>query len=184
MNTKNTKSTLVERVRSLIAGTQKHSPNGSFTLGGAAYTTASLVQVLQGLADAIASVDAARANWKDALKREQDERAKVDPVIRDYRSWLVATYGNAPATLADYGVTPRKVPTPLTADQLVAAVTKRTQTRAARHTLGSKQKARIKGAPATPATAGTATAPPIAPVTPATAPAGSPPAAPPPVKPA
>ena len=36
-------------------------------------------------------------------------------------------------------MTPRKVPTPLTADQLVAAVTKRTQTRAARHTLGSKQ---------------------------------------------
>jgi hypothetical protein len=90
-------------------------------------------------------VDTAKASWKDALKGLADVKAKVNPVIGAYRSWINATHGNAPATLADFGMTPRKVPIPLTAEKKAVAVAKRAATRAARHTVGPKKNAGIKG---------------------------------------
>jgi hypothetical protein len=162
-----TKASLAEQIRGLIAGTQKHPQNGSLTFGGASYTDAALIQLLQGLATATASADSAKASWQDALKNAGDAKAKVGPVIQAYRSWLVTTYGNAPALLADYGVTPRKVRAPLDTAQQAAALEKRAATRAARHTMGTKQKKQIKGT--VPAIT---TTPPAAP--PVTAPAPKP----------
>ena len=165
------KVTLAKRALDLVAGTLKHTPNGSFTIGSESFTAANLVQLLQGLADAIAKVDATKAAWQDALSSMDEEHAKVDPVLRGYQTLLLATYGNAPATLADYGLAPRKGPTPPSADEKAAAVAKRAATRAARHTMGKKQKAEIKGA--APVTTGSAA--------PATAAPASPPVAPSPV---
>ena len=167
-----TKVTLAQHVRDLIAGTRKHSPNGQLTLGGETFTAPTLIQTLQSLGDALSMVDTAKASWKDALKNLADVKAKVRPFLGAYRSWVIATYGNAPAILADFGVTPPKARTPLTADQKAAAVAKRDATRAASHTLGPKQKKNIKGAVAvtaphnvapqapTPVTPSTATTPP------------------------
>jgi hypothetical protein len=140
-----TKVTLAQQVRDLIAGAHAHSPNGPLTLDGQSFTAQTLVQTLQSLGDALSMVDTAKANWKDALKNLADVKAKVRPILGAYRSWVVATYGNAPAMLADFGITPPKARTPLTAEQKVAAVAKRDATRAARHTLGPKQKKDIKG---------------------------------------
>jgi hypothetical protein len=50
-----------------------------------------------------------------------------------------------PQILADFGLVTRKVPTPLDAAATVVAVSKRKATRAARHTMGKKQKAAITG---------------------------------------
>ncbi len=140
-----TKGTLQQRVSSLIAGTQKHTPTGPLTFGGATYEATTLVQTLQSLGNAIAAADAAKAKWNDALKIMQDERAKVAPVIRSYQSYLVSLVGNAPSTLADYGLVPRKVPAPLTVEQKAAAAAKGAATRAARHTMGTVQKKGVKG---------------------------------------
>jgi hypothetical protein len=140
-----TKASIAEQIRGLIAGTQKHPQNGPLTFGGATYTDAAIVQALQSLSDATAAADAAQADWQDALKTMRAVRAKVGPVIRAYRSWLVATYGDAPALLADYGVTPPKARTPLTTEQQAEALAKRKATRAARHTMGTKQRKQVKG---------------------------------------
>jgi hypothetical protein len=51
--TSKTKAAALAHVLALIAGTTKHFPNGSFTIGSTTYTAASLIQVLQGLADAM-----------------------------------------------------------------------------------------------------------------------------------
>ncbi len=163
---KSNKATLAKRALDLVAGTLKRTPNGSFTVGSESFTAANLVQLFQGLADAIAKVDAAKAAWQDALTSLNDEHAKVDPVLRGYQSLLLATYGNAPATLADYGLAPRKGPTPPSADVKAAAVAKRAATRTARHTMGKKQKAEIKGAPVTAGSAPTTAAPASPPVAP------------------
>ena len=155
-----TKVTVSESVRGLIAGTQKHPPSGPLTLGGQPFTAQSLVQVLQDMGSALSAVDTAKASWKDALKNLDDVKAKVDPTLGAYRSWVLATYGNAPATLADFGLTPPKARTPMTVEQKAAAGAKREATRAARHTLGPKQKKLIKGTvAATPPTVGAAQAP-------------------------
>src|SRR5258708_20070281 len=111
-----TKVTLAQHVRDSIAGTHKHSPNGQLTLDGKTFTTQTLIQTLQSLGDALSMVDTAKAGWKDALKNLADVKAKVRPILGAYHSWVVATYGNAPATLADFGITPPHTPTPLSAD--------------------------------------------------------------------
>ena len=140
-----TKSAMATRVLDLIAGTQKHPPTGPLTIDGQEYTAATLVQELQSLDDALSAADSANAAWKDALQNLAKVNAKAGPFVSAYRTWIRATYGSAPATLADYGMTPRKVRTPPTAKQTAQAVAKREATRAARHTMGSKQKAAIKG---------------------------------------
>src|ERR1700678_2857452 len=82
MSTKRvTKVALAERVRSLIAGTQKHPPSGQVTLGGQPFTTTALVQVLQDLGNALSAVDSAKASWQDAMKSLDDVKAKVDPTV-------------------------------------------------------------------------------------------------------
>jgi hypothetical protein len=146
MNTETkSKAKLQQRVQSLISGTQKHTPTGSLTFGGSSYDVASLVQILQGLGNAIAASDAAKAKWNDATTAMRAQRATVGSVIRAYQSYLFATLGNAPSTLADYGLAPHKTRAPLTGVQLAAATAKAHATRAARGTMGSVQKKGIKG---------------------------------------
>lgn len=159
-----TKATTQQRIRGLIAGSQKHPPGGSLTLGSATYTTPALVQLLKSLADALDAADSAKASWQDALKHANDIKATVTPVVRAYQAWVEVTYAGTPSTLADFGVTPRKVPAPLTAEKKAAAALKRKATRDARHTMSKKQKKSVKGtvpaaAPVTSTTASTPVAP-------------------------
>jgi hypothetical protein len=145
MSSSQTKTSLKQRVLDLIAGTQKHPPTGSLTLGNATYTAQALVQTLQGLASAIDAADAAKASWKDALGKVDTTRATVIPLMQDCAAWVAATYRTAPSTLADFGVVPRKARTPLSTEAQTAAIAKREATRAARHTMGKVQKKAVKG---------------------------------------
>jgi hypothetical protein len=166
-----TKAAALAQVLALIAGTQKHFPNGSFTIGSTTYTAASLVQVLQGLANTMAALNAAQAGAKDALATEQGAQTTVGPIVRAYRRLVLAAFANATQTLADFGVAPPKVRTPLTTEQKAAAAAKAKATRLARGTTSKKQKltvtGNVTGVTVTPVTAPTA-APPAAPVPPVT----------------
>jgi hypothetical protein len=133
------------RVQALIAGTQKLTPNGSFTIGNATFTAQALVQLFQGLADAIAKVNEAQASAKAAVAALRATKAKVDPVMLDYTRILIATYGTAVQTLAEYGLQPRKARKPATAEELAAAKAKRAATRKARGTTSKKQKLTVHG---------------------------------------
>jgi hypothetical protein len=145
-NTKNpTQAALLARVQALIAGTQKHFPNGQFTLGNTAYTTASLVEVLTGLAGAYAAASAARLNAQDASAALSTAEASVDPVIRAYVTFLRATFSNATAQLGDFGLQAPKALTPLSPEKRLAATAKARATRIARGTMGKKQKLAVKG---------------------------------------
>jgi hypothetical protein len=61
------------------------------------------------------------------------------------RQTLLLAFDGKLDTLADFGLTARAVPV-RTPEQRTAAAAKAKATRAARHTMGSKQKAAIKGA--------------------------------------
>lgn len=139
------KASALASLRALIAGTQKHTSNGQMTFGNATYTAASLVQTLQSLLDAMASYDAAVAQAKDNLAALRGLAAKVNPVVRAYRRYLVATYGNAVETLADYGLKPPKARATSTSEQKATTAAKALATRQARGTTSKKQKASIKG---------------------------------------
>jgi len=140
-----TKAAALARVQAIIAGTTKHFPNGSFTIGGTVYTAASLIQVFQGLASAMTARDAAEAGVKDALASAQAAETQVGPILLAYKRLVVAAFANQTQTLADFGLTPPKARPPLTTEQRAARTAKVRATRAARGTTSKKQKLAIKG---------------------------------------
>jgi hypothetical protein len=101
--------------------------NGQFTLGNTAYTTASLVQTLQGLADALTALDAAHGSVKDGVAA------------------LRATFSNATPQLGDFDLQAPKARQPLTTEKRVVATAKLKATRAARGTTSKKKKLAVKG---------------------------------------
>jgi hypothetical protein len=149
------KTTEVARVRSLITGLGKHfSTATNLTVGGASYAPSALTQLLQSFVDLSDGAAAAKVSYKDALKNQKAQAAALRAVIRAFRAFVFATFGNTPSALADFGLVPRKGPVPKTVEQKASAVVKNLATRAARHTVGSKAKKKIKGTlPAAPSPA-------------------------------
>jgi hypothetical protein len=94
------------------------------------------------------------------------ERAKA-PALRAFMSALVqcvrVQFGTQADVLADFGLPPKKVATPLTVEQKAAPAAKRAATREARGTKSAKAKKGIKGAVTgvvvTPVVAGAPVAP-------------------------
>jgi hypothetical protein len=139
------KAAALAQVQALIAGTQKHFPNGNFTLGKTAYTTDSLVKLLESLASAIQSLNAGQSSAKDALTTLRGIEAQVNPVIGAYKRFVRVTFGSATTDLADFAMQapkPRKV---LSAEEKTAAAAKAKATRAKRGTTSKKQKLAVKG---------------------------------------
>ena len=177
----NTKAAALAHVQALMAGTTKHFPNGSFTLGSTAFTAASLIQVFQGLADAMTARNTAEARAKDALAAEHTAQAQVGPILRTYKRVVVAAFANATQTLVDFGLTPPKARAPLTTEQRAVRAAKAKGTRTARGTTSKKQKlgvkGRVTGVTMTPVLVPTEATSPATPVIPPVSPAPSGPAA-------
>jgi hypothetical protein len=99
------------------------------------------------------------AACKDKVATERAEMPALRTLMDAYVTYVKATVGGA-TDLADFGLTPKKVPTPPTVEAKAAAAAKRASTRAARGTMGSKQKQDVKGdvtgVTVTPVTAPTA----------------------------
>ncbi len=179
---KATHAATLAQLQALIAGLQKQLPNGSFTLVSNAYTTATLVQALQGLIDALQAVLAAHAALKVTLAAWDAEDTKMGPIVLALTRILQSMYANAPDTLLLFGLKPRKVPPPRTIEQKAAAAAKARATRIARGTASKKAKSavtgNVTGISIVPITAPAAAPPPAAPVTaqPAPQPAAAAPA--------
>jgi len=150
----------------LIAGTKKHLPTTSVTLSGVVYTPAQLETSLQTLVDLNTALEAARATARTKAAAQKAQSPPLRGQMSAFVAYVKVTFGNTPDVLADFGLTPRKAPTPLTVEQKAEATAKRAATRAARHTMGKLQKKAVKGTittivtqpPAGAAPAGTARA--------------------------
>jgi hypothetical protein len=142
--TKDTHASALAALQALIAGTQKHAPNGNFTLAGTAYTTATIIQVLTDLADALTARIATAASVKDAIAAVHDANTKYGTVVKAYRKCVLAAYSSA-AILADYGLTAPKARKVLTAQEMVAKAAQNKATRIARGTLGPRKRLEIVG---------------------------------------
>ena len=138
-------ATVLTQVQALIAGIQKQFPNGSFTFGNTAYTTATLTQAFQSLANAYSDLNAAHARVKDAGLTLTTMQTQVGPLVRNCKHFIQSAFGTSPQTLADFGMQPTKARTPLTVEQKVVAVAKLRATRKARGTTSPKQKLAVKG---------------------------------------
>ena len=139
------KATALAQVQALMAGTEKYFPNGSFTLGNTTYTTASLVQTLKSLEDALTAVNVAQSSARDAVNTLRATETKMAPLLRDYRSFVRAAFSTAASQLADFGLPPIKARRPLNSHEQAAATAKMRATRDARGTTSKKQKLAVKG---------------------------------------
>jgi hypothetical protein len=144
--TNRNKETDVALAKQLIAGFKQHFPAvTSMTIGGQPLTPAQIEQFLQTLIDLRAAVDDAKSATKAKIQTE----ASQAPALRSRMAALVTivkgSFGNSPDVLADFGLKPNKVRTPLTIDQKAVAAARRAATRAARHTMGPKQRQQVKG---------------------------------------
>ncbi len=149
---KTAKSNRSDRSRKMIAGVKKHYANApSLVVDGVSYAPADIEAALQGCVDAADATASAAAAFHKAVATEKTSTAKGDALYRGLRAFLITQYKAQPTVLDDFGITlsTKQVPD---ASKVAAAVAKRAATRAARHTMGKRQKAGIKGqVPVTPA---------------------------------
>jgi hypothetical protein len=160
----------------LIEGTAKHLASiGQLMIAGGTFTPAQATTQLQAIVQLHADVDAARAQVKAKLAAVHAQAATDRVFLDAFVSFVKAAFGNAPDVLADFGLKPKKVPTPLTIEAKAAAAAKRAATRAKRNVLGKVQRKAVKGdvtgivvtpivapQPATPAPNGTTPPAPVA----------------------
>jgi hypothetical protein len=146
MATKNqSKVTVVDLAKQLIAGTTKHLGNGTkVMLSGGSFTAVEITSKLNQLVTLRTDVDTAKAQTKAKLAAEKADMPALRNLMGALVTFVKAAYGNAPDVLADFWIHP-KARTPLTVEAKVAAAAKRKATRAARKTMGSKQKKGVKG---------------------------------------
>jgi hypothetical protein len=130
-----------------IQGTDKHLSSGtSLTLVGSAFTPASLKAVFQADIDAVNAADAARAHWRQEVAVQRTTRTNTRAVRKALKSYLLGTFGPAAVgVLGDFGFTPPKAPGKKTVAAKSQGLVKAAATRAARHTMGTRQKKAVKG---------------------------------------
>jgi hypothetical protein len=141
------KPTRKDRLRTLIAGAQKHFPSGSLVLAGQTLNPAQLVLRIQQDIDATDAADQAHSVWIEKVQLERNSHQELAPILRALRSQVFAQFGDAKdaaSALGDFGFTPRKVAGRPVATKAAAAVKSRA-TRTARHTMGKNQRKKVKG---------------------------------------
>lgn len=141
------KNELAAQVKQLITGVNKHFPNGSQELpvGGVTTTVTGVTGVLQAFVDNRTAVEVSKAALKAKVETERVQAPNQLAVIRAFEAVVRSMFGNSADVLADFGLAPLKVRTPLTAEQKAVAAAKRNATRTARHTMGTNQKKSVHG---------------------------------------
>lgn len=131
-----------------LAGGLANNPLPGLTqlaAGGQVMPVADLLAEVQGYAQLYkAAEDAAKAHDKAIQAREAAAPAAIDR-LQQIRAALKSAIGKRNPDLLAFGITPDQEPAPLTVEQKLARAAKAKATRAARHTMGPKQKAAIKG---------------------------------------
>ena len=143
--TKNTKGQVVVVAKQLIAGAEKHLASVTqVPLLGSSFTPAQITSELQSLVTLRADVDASKASTTAKIANEATQMPALRAFMSAFESFVKGAFGSSPDVLADFGIT-RKSRAPLTLEAKAAAAAKRASTRAARHTMGSKQKLAVVG---------------------------------------
>jgi hypothetical protein len=139
----------------MITGIQEHLASlTAITVAGQSMAPADIVKLYQARVASGQAVIAAETAKLGASQADVSEVKQTAAFASAFRKMVQAMYANNPTILADFGLKPPAVSKP-TAATKVAAVAKRKATRAARHTMGPKQKAAIHGtAPESPPAAG------------------------------
>jgi hypothetical protein len=146
MGTFITKQTKLTRDRDMIAGLCIHFANSEkLRLDGERYTAEELRAILEKRIAASEAVVVAKAALANAITRERESTSKTERLVSALRQALHLMFGKDIPALNDFGITPHKERRLLSTEEKLEVVAKILSTRAARHTMGKRQKMRIIG---------------------------------------
>ena len=138
-------------VEALARGVDEHvGAHDLVVLDGERHTRADLEALLAEQAAVERRVDAARVAWVAALAEQRAFAERKGKLVALLRKWIHVSFGSRPEVLVAFGLEPHKPPRELTVEEKQAIGEKIRATRAARHTMGRRQRLAIK-APTTPA---------------------------------
>ena len=149
MNRNASKLVVLNLEESVIAALAKLAPDASLPVAGKLVASKDLQAQLQGHVDTINALNDARAKVSQLVARDQSQRAGIAPVLTGIRNYAAGLYGELSPEFASFGFKARRA-APRTAQSRADAAAKLRATRAARHTMGKRQRAAIHGAPDSP----------------------------------
>jgi hypothetical protein len=141
-------------LNALIAGLRGDPPKMTYPLAGGRHTPADLVARLTAIVHAYEAIAPALAHYLMAVRSAHALKADSRALLRDLKYALQIRASDDHEALARYGLAPRRTPGPKTPEVKLASAEKARATRAARHTMGKRQRARIKGVVEGPSVAG------------------------------
>ena len=131
--------------QSLIDGFIKHGSRlANLTILGTTQPTKDIIGTLQSRIDSAKAVLTTRTTWQAEVQADRTLRDTTKTFVAVVKQALLAAFAGELDTLADFGLTERARHVPTPAEKLAAAALAKA-TRAARHTMGPKKKATIKG---------------------------------------
>ena len=113
-------------------------------VAAATMTPAQLLSALQVFVTVLTAVRSAKSAYVTALQSSKAQAVAARKLYADIKAALEGALGKSNPQLGNFGFTPRKAPTPLTAAQKVARAARGQVTRQLRHTAGPKAKLKIK----------------------------------------
>jgi hypothetical protein len=134
---------------------------GNLVVASKTYTPADVQADIQAILDTENAAEVARGAFHGAVAEVRATRARVAALVHAVKQHALIRFADQPEVLAEFGLEAPKPRRKRTVEEKLAAVKAQGRTRAARHTMGPRQRAKVKGtAPAAPATA-----PPLTPPT-------------------
>jgi hypothetical protein len=128
--------------RRIVAAIKKHL-GGAVILEGVTYAPSALAKLFQRGIDVADATDSAKKTWHVAVATEQEETQNIWLLQQALRSHVTAVYGAKSVEFADFGFATKAKPVDVATK--VEAVKKSAATRAARHTMGKRQKEKVRG---------------------------------------
>jgi hypothetical protein len=116
-----------------------------------------LLALITPLLATIQKVGDEKTAWKQAVAAKKAIEASAEQLVTDVRKGADSSFSETSVEFEQFGFTPRKTAASLTPEQKQLKVARARATRAARGTLGSRQRRSVKGnvtAPETPPTTG------------------------------
>jgi hypothetical protein len=107
--------------------------------------TVDVINLLQDRIDAAVHVTTARAAWQLAVKEDRQKDEETKKSVSAIRQTILLMYASKNDVLADFGLSPRRARRALSTVEKLEVSEKAKATRAARHTMGKRQKAAITG---------------------------------------
>jgi hypothetical protein len=142
MSTQPNNATVVDTCTKRLNALKEHVGNskGTISMNGEDRKVADVIAIYQGCLDSRAALAKSRTQVKSALAAKVEaEQARI-AADKALSAWVTTKFGAGSQTALDFGFAPRKAAN-VKVDTKAKALAQSKATRAARHTMGKKQKA-------------------------------------------